>query len=48
VEILSNCHTYYGRYNGLREPWQMMDYFKDNSVTKERAEKMTEEELKAR
>jgi len=48
VEILSNCHTYYGRYNGLREPWQMMDYFKDNSVTKERAEKMTEEELKGK
>ncbi len=46
VEVRSNCHTYYGRYNGLREPWQMIDYFKEKAVMKERAEKMTEEELK--
>jgi len=48
VEVLTNCHTYYGRYNGLREPWQMMDYFKNNTVMKEKADQMTEEELKGK
>lgn len=45
VEIMSNCHTYYGRYNNLREPWQMLEYFKENSVMKDKAEKMSPEEL---
>ncbi len=48
VEILSNCHTYYGRYNGLREPWQMMDFFKNNTVMKEKAGNMSTEELKGK
>ncbi|HOJ94121.1 MAG TPA: thiamine pyrophosphate-dependent enzyme, partial [Fervidobacterium nodosum] len=48
VEVMSNCHTYYGRYNGLREPWQMMDFFKENTIMKEKAEKMSEEELKGK
>ncbi|MCX7654223.1 MAG: 2-oxoacid:ferredoxin oxidoreductase subunit beta [Fervidobacterium sp.] len=45
VEVMSNCHTYYGRYNLLREPWQMMEFFKEAAVMKEKADKMTKEEL---
>ncbi len=45
VDAVTNCHTYYGRYNGMPEPYQMMEYFKKNSVTLEQAKKMNEEEL---
>ncbi|MFN6991930.1 MAG: 2-oxoacid:ferredoxin oxidoreductase subunit beta, partial [Fervidobacterium sp.] len=48
VEVMSNCHTYYGRYNGLREPYQMMDFFKENAIMKEKAEKMSPEELQGK
>lgn len=45
VEVMSNCHTYYGRYNSLREPSQMINFFKENAVMKEKADKMSIEEL---
>ena len=48
VDVMTNCHTYYGRYNGMPEPYQMMEYFKNNSVTLERAKNMSEEELEGK
>ncbi|ACM22440.1 2-oxoacid:ferredoxin oxidoreductase subunit beta [Thermotoga neapolitana] len=36
VDVLTNCHTYFGRYNGMPEPYQMMEYFKNNTCFLER------------
>jgi 2-oxoglutarate ferredoxin oxidoreductase subunit beta len=38
VDVLTNCHTYFGRYNGMPEPHQMMEYFKNNTCFLERPE----------
>ncbi len=46
VEILTNCHTYYGRYNAMPEATRLLQFFKDNAVTIEKSKKMEEEELK--
>ena len=48
IDAITNCHTYYGRYNGMPEPYQMLDYFKKNSVTIEKAKSMSEEELEGK
>lgn len=45
IEVLTNCHTYYGRYNGMRNAWDIHEYFKNNTVMKEKAEKLSKEEL---
>ncbi len=45
VEVISNCHTYYGRLNRLGHAMSMLRWFKDNSVMLGKAKKMTEEEL---
>jgi 2-oxoglutarate ferredoxin oxidoreductase subunit beta len=45
VEIATNCHTYFGRYNKMPKPYQMQEYFKNNSVTLSKAKDMSEEEL---
>ena len=45
VEVITNCHTYFGRYNQMPKPIQMLQYFKENTVTLSRAEKMNESEL---
>lgn len=36
VEILSNCHTYYGRLNNLPLATDMLKWFKDNTVNKDK------------
>ncbi|AKI98091.1 2-oxoacid:ferredoxin oxidoreductase subunit beta [Kosmotoga pacifica] len=46
IEVMTNCHTYFGRYNGMPEPIQMLSYFKEKAVTVKKAEKMSPEELK--
>ncbi len=46
VEIVTNCHTYYGRYNKMTEPTQMLQYYKDNSVILSKAKNMDENALK--
>jgi 2-oxoglutarate ferredoxin oxidoreductase subunit beta len=46
IEVVSNCHTQYGRRNKLGDAWDMIKYIKDNTVNIKKAEKMTPEELK--
>ena len=45
VEVLSNCHTHYGRKNKLGDPVAMIKYFKDHAVRIEEARKMPQEAL---
>lgn len=46
VEALSQCPTYYGRKNKKGQAFDMMNFFKDNSVNIKKAETMNKEELK--
>ncbi len=46
VEVLSNCHTQYGRRNKMGSPVEMMNGLKENAVKVEDACKMTDETLK--
>ncbi len=48
VEVISNCHTYYGRLNRQGDPVAMLQSIKDNAVPVGRSKKMTEEELKGK
>lgn len=48
VEIMTHCHTQYGRKNKLGKPIDNFNYFKDNSVMKAKADGMGEEELKGK
>ena len=45
IEIISNCHVQYGRRNQMSDPVIMMQGFKDNAVTVEKAAKLSSEEL---
>lgn len=45
VEIISNCHTYYGRLNRLGDAVAMLNDFKNRAVPLAKAKKMTEEEM---
>ena len=44
VEIMSNCHTTYGRRNRLRTPIVMMRWMKDHAVEKKKWEALDEAE----
>jgi 2-oxoglutarate ferredoxin oxidoreductase subunit beta len=46
IEVISNCHTYYGRLNKLGDAVNMLNDFKDRSVPLAKARKMPPEELK--
>ena len=46
VEVLSNCHTQFGRRNESADPVRMMKWLKENAVTVKKASKMTPESLK--
>ncbi|MFQ6008170.1 MAG: 2-oxoacid:ferredoxin oxidoreductase subunit beta [Candidatus Zixiibacteriota bacterium] len=48
VEVISNCHTYYGRLNRRGDPVAMLRWFKDNSVMLGKAKKMNAEELEGK
>jgi 2-oxoglutarate ferredoxin oxidoreductase subunit beta len=48
IEVISQCPTYYGRKNKLRTPIEMMNYMKESSINKRRADKMEEEELQGK
>lgn len=43
VEIMSNCHTQYGRRNDMGDPVLMMNWFKDNAFPVEKAPASAEE-----
>jgi len=45
LEVVAYCHTNYGRRNKLGAPPEYMRHLKDISVTRDRAEKMSHEEL---
>jgi len=46
VEIISHCHTQYGRMNRMGSAVEMMQWQRDHAVTTEKAAQMNEEELK--
>ncbi len=45
IEIISNCHTYYGRLNRKGDAPAMLEQFKENAITTGKAKKMDEQEL---
>ncbi|MCB2181151.1 MAG: 2-oxoacid:ferredoxin oxidoreductase subunit beta [Desulfobulbaceae bacterium] len=45
IEVMSNCHTQYGRKNQMGDPVTMMKWFKENGVSKEKAARLSEEEM---
>ncbi|UCG60875.1 MAG: 2-oxoacid:ferredoxin oxidoreductase subunit beta [Candidatus Zixiibacteriota bacterium] len=45
IEIISNCHTYFGRLNRKGDATAMLEFFKENSVTTAKAKNMTPEQL---
>ncbi len=48
VELVSFCHTQFGRKNKRSRPIDNYNYLKDNSVMKAKADTMTPEELKGK
>jgi 2-oxoglutarate ferredoxin oxidoreductase subunit beta len=48
VEVVSHCHTQYGRLNKMGTAVEMMQWQRDHAVTAEKAAQMTEEDLKDR
>jgi len=45
IEVMSNCHTHYGRRNQMGDPVTMMRYFREHGVYVDRAAKMSAEEM---
>jgi len=45
VEVISHCHTHYGRQNKLGSAVEMLEWQRDHSVTVEKAATMKPEEL---
>ena len=45
VEVISNCHTYFGRLNRLGHAMSMIRMFKEKAVMSGKAKKMSPEEL---
>lgn len=48
IDVADICPTYFGRKNRLGTPVNMMEYIRDNSVTRKSAEKMSREELEGK
>ena len=48
VEIVTHCHTTFGRKNKRRTPIDNINYFKDNSIPLSKAREMSPEELAGR
>lgn len=45
IEVMATCPISYGRRNQMPKPIDMMNFLKENTVSKSRADKMTPEEL---
>lgn len=48
VEVISHCHTQFGKLNKMGGAVEMMQWQRDHAVTVEKAASMTEEELKGK
>ncbi|QCQ23348.1 2-oxoacid:ferredoxin oxidoreductase subunit beta [Desulfoglaeba alkanexedens] len=48
VEVVTHCHTQYGRRNNLGGPVEMLRWQKETAVRVEKAQKMTPEELEGK
>lgn len=48
IEVISQCPTYYGRKNRLRTPIEMLQWMKESSILKRKADKMDEIELEGK
>ena len=48
IEILTNCHTQFGRRNNLRTPVDNLNYFKNNSISLAKAQGMTPSDLEGK
>ncbi len=48
VEVISHCHTQFGRLNGMGSAVEMMQWQRDHAVAVEKAAQMKEEELKGK
>lgn len=48
VEVISQCHTHYGRLNKLGNAIEMMSWQRDNAVPVEKARKMSPEEMEGK
>lgn len=48
IEVMSNCHTYFGRLNRRGDAVRMLNWFKEKSVSVTKAKKMEPEELKGK
>lgn len=48
IEVVSQCPTYYGRKNRMKTPITMLNWFKENTITLEKAKDMSSDELKGK
>jgi 2-oxoglutarate ferredoxin oxidoreductase subunit beta len=48
VEAVSQCPTYYGRKNKMRTPIEMMQWMKESSILKNKADELEESELEGK
>ncbi len=48
LEVVTNCHTYYGRLNRMGDAVTMIQKFKEDAVMLGKAKKMTPEELEGK
>ena len=48
MEIISGCPTYYGRYNKMSDPVDMLKWQRDNAVNLKQSEIMSPEELRGK
>lgn len=48
IEIVSQCPTYFGRKNKLRDPVQILKLLQEMSIVKRKADKMSSEELEGK
>ncbi len=48
IEVVSQCPTYFGRKNRMRSPLDMMQWMKEESVVKRKADRMDESELEGK
>ncbi len=48
IEAVTDCPTVYGRRNRMPSPVDFMEFYKKNSISQEKAAKMTKEELEGK